>query len=85
MPQPTGDGGSFPQDRFRNPETAMGGADSVQKTTYVTGEGTEPAGRHPEDRRKGRDARTGSRGVIWAVLGLLFLAGAGVYLAGLAR
>jgi len=30
--------------RYEYAETALGGADSVQKTSYVTGEGTEPEG-----------------------------------------
>ena len=30
--------------RFEDAETALGGADSVQKTSYVTGEGAEPEG-----------------------------------------
>lgn len=28
--------------QFSDSETALGGADSVEKTTYVTGSGTEP-------------------------------------------
>ena len=27
------DGGSVPQDRYKNPEAALGGADAVEKTT----------------------------------------------------
>ena len=30
---------------YTNPEAALGGADAVEKTTYVTGHGTEPEGR----------------------------------------
>jgi hypothetical protein len=30
--------------RYADAESALGGADSVQKTSYVTGEGTEPEG-----------------------------------------
>lgn len=30
--------------RYEYAESALGGADSVQKTSYVTGEGTEPEG-----------------------------------------
>jgi len=29
-----------------NPETAYGGADAVEKTTYVVGEGTSPNAQH---------------------------------------
>ena len=36
------DGNTFPQARYKNPETALGGADAVEKTTYVTGKGTSP-------------------------------------------
>lgn len=33
----------LPDDRYRQPpEAALGGADAVEKTTYVTGSGTEP-------------------------------------------
>ena len=41
-------------------ETALGGADAVQKTSYVVGEGTEPAGAP----RAGVIARTSSGGGI---------------------
>ena len=53
---PTG-GGSFPEDRYRNPETALGGADAVEKTTYVTGQGTEPEARHQAGTPSARSAR----------------------------
>jgi hypothetical protein len=33
-----------------HPEAALGGADDVEKTTYVTGSGTEPETRAPDDR-----------------------------------
>ena len=33
-------------DRFVNAEAAMGGADAVEKTTYVVGSGTEPEARN---------------------------------------
>ena len=41
-------------------ETALGGADSVQKTSYVTGQGTEPEGAP----RAGVVARTATGGGI---------------------
>ena len=41
-------------------ETALGGADSVQKTSYVTGQGTEPEGAP----RAGVIARTSTGGGI---------------------
>ena len=36
MPDHPTDGGSFHQDRYKNPETALGVSDSVEKTKYVT-------------------------------------------------
>jgi hypothetical protein len=30
-------------DRYANPEAALGGADAVEKTSYLVGEGTEPS------------------------------------------
>ena len=54
-----------------NPETALGGADSVEKTTYVTGKGTEPSGAP----RKGEPiARVGGGGLGiggWALIAVL--------------
>lgn len=32
-----------PDPKFTNPETALGGADAVQKTTYGVGQGTDPS------------------------------------------
>ena len=33
----------LPDDKYRQPpDAALGGADAVEKTTYVTGSGTEP-------------------------------------------
>ncbi len=34
-----------PDPQFRNSETALGGADAVEKTTYVVGKGTDPGGK----------------------------------------
>lgn len=33
----------LPVDRVVNPETAFGGADAVEKTSYVVGRGTDPS------------------------------------------
>jgi len=42
-----------PDDKYRQPpEAALGGADAVEKTTYVTGSGTEP------ERMRGEGAPT---------------------------
>ncbi len=63
MPDQPTDGGSFPQDRYRNPEAALGGADAVEKTTYVTGQGNGSVGQPaPGARPSGARSRGGGRG-----------------------
>ena len=79
MPERPTDGGSFPEDRYKNPETALGGADAVEKTTYVTGQGhrararasrpTRCAGRAGHPRRGRAGAPT------WAIIAFLAIAG----------
>ena len=69
-----------PED-FRNSETALGGADAVEKTSYVTGSGTDPHARPIA----GVNAKTPSGGGVnvlgWAVgaiavvVGLVYLVG----------
>ena len=64
-----------PQAKLSNPEAALGGADDVPKTTYVTGSGTEP---EAERRRGERTARVepgkGPNLLMWGVgaIALLF-------------
>jgi len=71
-------------DRYDDAETALGGADSVQKTSYVTGRGTEPEGAP----RAGVIARTASGGGInvgaW-IVALIAVAIALVYGFGILR
>ena len=83
---------------FTDSETALGGADAVQKTTWGVGHGTEPDGRQeyapvgPGDRKKGDKgpvvARVGAGGglspVALVVIALAALAGL-VYAFGLFR
>ena len=82
--QPT-DGGSFPQDRYKNPETALGGADAVEKTTYVTGKGTEPESQKKDDGPSARVSAGGGQAATWVVLAFLFIGAALVYLLGFGR
>ena len=75
------EGGQFPQDRYRDSEAQLGGADAVEKTTYVVGSGTDPEARA----RPGvPSARTPARrsALLWVVL-LVAAAVAVVYLAGI--
>jgi hypothetical protein len=67
-PRPGDSGGQIPQDRYRDAEAQLGGADAIEKTTYVTGRGT-----NPEDMpaHGAPIARTPSRGLslaIWIVV-----------------
>ncbi len=78
------DGGSFDADRYKNPETALGGADAVEKTTFVTGSGTEPETVKPV----GIAAKVpagGGRNATWIIIGLLIVAAVLVYVLGVGR
>lgn len=82
--RPDGQSERVRPEAYDDAETALGGADSVQKTSYVTGEGAEPAGAP----RAGVVARTSTGGGInvgaW-VVGLIALAIALVYGFGIFR
>jgi hypothetical protein len=70
--------------RYEHAEAALGGADAVEKTTYVVGEGTEPD-RRPRGPYAGRGAATGGTNlVVWVVVGIAVLI-ALVYIVGLFR
>lgn len=79
------DGGSFPEDRYTNPEAALGGADAVEKTTYVTGRGTEPETLSDDPGVKAQVPAGGGQGATWAVLALLIIGAVLVYLLGFGR
>ena len=85
MPDQPTDGGSFPEDRYRNPETALGGADAVEKTTYVTGRGTEPSASQPPGSPAARVGAGAGQGATWAIVGFLVVAAVLVYLLGFGR
>jgi hypothetical protein len=82
--EPT-DGGSFPQDRYKNPETALGGADAVEKTTYVTGKGTDPSGQRPPGEPSARVKAGSGQGATWAIIAFFIIAAVLVYLLGYGR
>ncbi|HEY8312176.1 MAG TPA: hypothetical protein VIG47_16540 [Gemmatimonadaceae bacterium] len=61
-----------PEPKFSDPETALGGADAVEKTTYVVGQGTDPNALSPV----GKPAPVGKNGinpVVWGVVALIVL------------
>jgi len=67
-PRPGENGGQIPEKLYGDAEAQLGGADAVEKTTYVQGRGTSPEGRTPPGRPT---AIVSSRGVsllIWVVL-----------------
>jgi hypothetical protein len=82
--QPT-DGESFPERRYQDPESALGGADAVEKTTYVTGKGAEPEGRRADDVPAARVPAWSGQGATWAVLAFLAIGAVLVYLLGFGR
>jgi hypothetical protein len=45
MPDRPTNSGNFSEQGFDNPEVALGGADAVEKTTYVSGSGKQPDSR----------------------------------------
>ncbi len=85
MPDRPADGGQFPQDRYESPETALGGADAVEKTTYVTGSGTEPEAVKGRDAVIAKVAPGGGQGTTWAIIGILIIGAVLVYLLGFGR
>jgi hypothetical protein len=70
-------------DRYANPEAALGGADAVEKTTYVVGEGTEPGAR-PRGEYVARGAADRPSVAVWIVGGIAVLI-ALVYVIGIFR
>jgi len=78
------EGKSFPKDRYADAETALGGADAVEKTTYVTGSGTDPNARKG-DGPAAHVPAGGGQGATWAIIVFLVVAAVLVYLLGFGR
>ena len=79
------DEGSFPQDRYTNPQSALGGADAVEKTTYATGKDTDSSAVRPPGSPSARVPAGSGQGATWAVLAFLAIAAVLVYLLGFGR
>ena len=74
MTMPPSEPGKPDPRQYRDPEAALGGADAVEKTTYVVGKGTEP-----EATNAGKPIATVSAGrgfgpIGWIVVVLVVLA-----------
>lgn len=73
-PRPGENGGQIPEAGYRDPEAQLGGADAVEKTTYVTGRGTSPEARSPVGIPSARTPASGWRTpLIWIVLVVVVL------------
>jgi hypothetical protein len=58
--------------RYEHPEAQLGGADAVEKTTYVVGEGTEPDRPQTGD-YVARGAAAGRSVGVWVIGGIAAL------------
>ena len=82
-PRPGDEGGQIPQDRYRDAEAALGGADAVEKTTFVEGHGTRPEAHVPPGTPTATvPARAGRNVLVWTIVAALVLL-AVAYLGGL--
>ena len=75
---------AVPLDRLRDPEAQLGGADAVEKTTYVVGEGTDPQARKgdgPSATGVSRRATTIVLAIVLTIVALVAFA----YLIGIGR
>lgn len=72
-----------PRQDLPHPEAALGGADDVEKTTYVTGSGTSPEARKGDDRPIARVSGGGMGIGGWilmaVVLGIALFYGASLF------
>jgi hypothetical protein len=85
MPDRPTEGNDFPKDRYVDPETALGGADAVEKTTYVTGRGTDPNAIKEPGTPSARVTASGGQGATCAILIFLAVGAVLVYLLGFGR
>jgi len=75
---------SIPRDRYRDAEAQLGGADAVEKTTYVVGAGTDPSARKGE--RPSATLRSrGAPMMVLVVVAVLVALVALAYIIGLGR
>jgi hypothetical protein len=83
-PRPGETGGQIPQDLYRDAEAQLGGADAVEKTTYVEGRGTSPEARTPRGDATANVPSRGVSAVVWLIVIVVALL-AVAYLGGMFR
>jgi len=71
----------FPPGRYEHSEAALGGADAVEKTSYVVGRGAEPERRDPANVKPLSPGGLGPMSWVLLILILAFLA----YMVGIFR
>ena len=81
----TGPSSDSPKDRNRGQPDPLGGADAVEKTTYVTGSGTDPERHGPEGDKPARKGTGTGPSSTWAILAFLFVGAVLVYVLGWGR
>jgi len=75
-----------PDDKNRRPpDVALGGADAVEKTTYVTGSGTDPQRTRSESAPPTKGAAGTGPNATWVILVFLAVGAVLVYVLGFGR
>ena len=71
--RPGDEGGQIPQGRYRDAEAQLGGADAVEKTTYVTGSGTSPEAVKPAGQPAANTPSSGRSPLLWVIVAAVAL------------
>ena len=82
-PRPGDEGGQIPQDRYRDAEAELGGADAVEKTTYVEGRGTRPEAHVPPGTPTATVPARSGRNVLFWIVAIVIVLLVAAYLGGL--
>jgi hypothetical protein len=74
-----------PDDKYKQPDAALGGADAVEKTTYVTGSGTDPERTRGETAPAAKGSSGTGPNATWAIIVFLAVGAVLVYLLGFGK
>jgi hypothetical protein len=75
-----------PDDKYRQPpDVALGGADAVEKTTYVVGSGTDPERIGPDATAARKGSGRGTPNTTWTIIAFLLVGAVLVYILGWGR